>query len=75
MFTVILECVPGPELASKVQKEVVRLGLNHTYTVTLQTEDEELAKASSLEEVADIIGQRAEARGLTPKILEKLLLE
>jgi hypothetical protein len=42
-------------------------------TVTIEPEDAELAQAGSLVDVMEIIGRRAEARGLTEEELEKIL--
>jgi hypothetical protein len=41
--------------------------------VWIEPEDEELARAASLQQVMDIIGERATARGLTPEKLDRIL--
>ena len=43
--------------------------------ITIREVDEELAKAGTLEETMDLISRRAEARGLTPEILQDMLDE
>jgi hypothetical protein len=42
-------------------------------TVWIELEDAELERATSLRQVMDIIGERAKARGLTPKKLTAIL--
>lgn len=44
-------------------------------TVTIEPEDPELAAAGSLIEVMNIIGRRAQARGLTEEKLQEILNE
>jgi hypothetical protein len=41
--------------------------------VWIEPEDEELARAASLQQLMDIIGERAKARGLTPNKLDRIL--
>jgi hypothetical protein len=41
--------------------------------VWIEPEDEELRRAASLQQVMDIIGARAKARGLTPNKLDRIL--
>lgn len=41
--------------------------------VWIEPEDEELARAASLQQLMDIVGERAKARGLTPNKLDRIL--
>jgi hypothetical protein len=41
--------------------------------VWIELEDEELGRATSLQQLMDIIGERAKARGLTPGKLDRIL--
>ena len=41
--------------------------------VWIEPEDEELGRAASLQQLMDIIGGRAKARGLNPKKLDRIL--
>ena len=42
-------------------------------TVWIELEDAELERAASLRQVMDILGERAKARGLTPRKLAAIL--
>jgi hypothetical protein len=72
MSTVTLQHVLGRELAARLG-EALRLDPDRAYTVTVQAEDEELARAASLKDVMDVVGRRAEERGMTPDVLRKIL--
>jgi hypothetical protein len=41
--------------------------------VWIEPDDEELGRAASLQQLMDIIGERAKARGLTPEKLDRIL--
>jgi len=72
MPRVTLQRVPGRDVAKRVA-DALRLDPDQRYTVTVTAEDDELAGAASLEQVMDIVGKRARARGLTPELLNNLL--
>ena len=53
--------------------ERARFAPDDRVVVWIEPEDEELACAQSLQQVMDIIGERAKARGLTPEKLDRIL--
>lgn len=72
MPTVTLENIKGRDVADRLIEEL-GLEADRTYTLVVHSEDAEMAGARSLEEVVDIVGKRARKRGLTKKLLEKIL--
>ena len=69
MLTVKGKDLP-PDWAAKAKADP-----EETYVVYIEPEDSELARASSLAEMARIIGQRAAERGLTEEKLNEILNE
>lgn len=65
MQSVILEHIKGEDLTKRLT-EMLELDPTGTYRVTVQIEDEELASAASLPELAEILSKRAQSRGLRP---------
>ena len=64
--------VPARELpASWPERE--QFAPDDLITVWIELEDAELERATSLRQVMDIVGERAKARGLTPKRLDAIL--
>jgi hypothetical protein len=59
----------------KAWREEGRFAPDQRVTVVIEPEDPELAAASSLEAVMDIIGRRATERGLTEERLAEILNE
>ena len=53
--------------------EALELDPSGTYRVAVQNEDEALANATSLPELAKLLSTRAQSRGLTPERLTDLL--
>jgi hypothetical protein len=68
MQSIILEHIKGEDLTKRLT-EVLEFDPAGTYRVTVQIEDEELASAASLPELAEILSKRAQSRGLTPELL------
>jgi hypothetical protein len=50
-----------------------KFGPDDRLVVWIEPEDEELGRAASLQQLMDIIGKRAKARGLTPEKLDRIL--
>jgi hypothetical protein len=68
----IKKVVPARELpAGWPERE--RFEPDDRVIVWIEPEDEELERAGSLQQLMDIIGERAQARGLTPKKLDRIL--
>jgi hypothetical protein len=74
MPKVTLQKVPGRDVPARVA-DALRLDPDQRYTVTVTAEDDELASAQSLGKLMDVVGTRAEKRGLSPELLRKLLDE
>jgi hypothetical protein len=72
MQSIILEHIKGEDLTKRLT-EVLEFDPAGTYRVTVQIEDEELASAASLPELAEILSKRAQSRGLTPELLTDIL--
>lgn len=72
MASIILEHIKGEDVMKRLT-EALELDPASTYHVTVQVEDEELASATSLPELAEILSKRAQSRGLTPEILSDML--
>jgi len=72
MTSIILELIKGEDVTNRLT-EALDLDPAGTYRVTVQIEDEELANATSLPELAQLLSQRAQARGLTPELLIDIL--
>jgi hypothetical protein len=70
MTRVTLEKIPGREVAKRVA-DALQLDPDQRYTVTVTAEDDELSNAASSAAVMDIVGTRAEKRGLTPELLNR----
>jgi hypothetical protein len=68
----IKKVLPARELPA-AWPERERFAPDDLVTVWIEPEDEELARAASLQRVMDIIGERAQARGLTPEKLDAIL--
>jgi hypothetical protein len=64
MQSIILEHIKGEDLTKRLT-EVLEFDPAGTYRITVQIEDEELASAASLPELAEILSKRAQSRGLT----------
>lgn len=72
MPSIVLEHIKGDEVTKRLA-EALELDPGGTYRVTVQIEDEELANATSLPELAKLLSTRAQSRGLTPERLTDLL--
>lgn len=72
MASIILEHIKGEDVMKRLT-EALELDPASAYHVTVQVEDEELASAISLPELAEILSKRAQSRGLTPEILTDML--
>ena len=59
----------------KEWREREQFGPDDVVTVYIEPEDPELAQASNLSEIMDLIGKRAQERGLTPEKLDEILAE
>ncbi|MGQ0593403.1 MAG: hypothetical protein ACT4QB_12380 [Gammaproteobacteria bacterium] len=72
MPSIVLEHIKGEEVGKRLA-EALELDPAGTYRVTVQIEDEALANATSLPELAKLLSTRAKSRGLTPERLTDLL--
>lgn len=72
MPSIVLEHIKGEEVTKRLA-EALELDPGGTYRVTVQIEDEALANATSLPELAKLLSTRAQSRGLTPERLTDLL--
>jgi hypothetical protein len=72
MKTLYKKSVLARELPLEWQEEG-RLGPEDRVTVWIEPEDQELARAGSLRELMDVIGRRAEQRGLSEEKLAEIL--
>ena len=72
MPSTVLEHIKGEEVTKRLA-EALELDPGGTYRVTVQIEDEALANATSLPELAKLLSTRAQSRGLTPERLTDLL--
>ena len=70
MPSTILDNVKGSEIP-KIWSEKITILPNKTYTVIIQPQEE----SQSLQKIMSQISRNAEARGMTPDILEKILGE
>ena len=70
-MTVIQKIVKAGDLPPEWAKEFA--DPNVTVEVRITECDDELRNAKSPKDVLDIVSRRAEARGLTPEILEEIL--
>ena len=68
----IRKTLPARELPA-TWPERERFAPDDLVTIWIEPEDEELRRAASLQQVMDIIGERAKARGLTPEKLDAIL--
>ncbi len=65
MPSIILEHIRGEDVTKRLI-EALELDTAGTYRVTVQA-DVELANATSLPELAQLLSKRAQSRGLTPE--------
>jgi hypothetical protein len=72
MKTLYKKSVLARELPLEWQEEG-RLGPEDRVTVWIEPEDQELARVGSLRELMDVIGRRAEQRGLSEEKLAEIL--
>jgi len=72
MSSITLKRIKGREVAQKVS-EALELEPDGLYRITVQAEDEKLARAEGLSDVMDIVGTRAQQRGLTSELLKDIL--
>ncbi len=72
MPSIVLEHIKGDEVTKRLA-EALQLDPSGTYRVAVQIEDEALANATSLPELAMLLSTRAQSRGLTPDRLTDLL--
>ena len=70
----VYKTVPASELPAAWREEG-GFAPTDRVVVRIEPEDRELAEAATLPELMNIIGRRAQARGLTPEILEEILNE
>ena len=68
----IKKTVPARELPA-TWPEREQFAPDDLVTVWIELEDAELERAASLRQVMDIVGERAKARGLTPRKLAAIL--
>ena len=68
----IKKTVPARELPA-TWPEREQFAPDDLVTVWIELEDAELERAASLRQVMDILGERAKARGLTPRKLAAIL--
>jgi hypothetical protein len=68
----IKKIVPARELPAE-WPERNRFAPDDRVIVWIEPQDEELEGAASLQQLIDIIGERAKARGLTPEKLDRIL--
>lgn len=74
MTTLVKKSVKARDLP-KEWREREQFGPDETVTIYIEPEDPELAQASNLSEIMDLIGKRAQERGLTDEKLEEILAE
>jgi hypothetical protein len=72
MPSTVLEHIKGEEVTKRLA-EALELDPGGTYRVTVQIEDEALANATSLPELAKLLSTCAQSRGLAPERLTDLL--
>ncbi|MDQ3775552.1 MAG: hypothetical protein M3461_14980 [Pseudomonadota bacterium] len=72
MPSIVLEHIKGEEVTERTAG-ALELDPGGTYRATVQIEDEALANATSLPELAKLLSTPAQSRGLTPERLTDLL--